>query len=133
MFEWESCPMLRFLHTHKKKLPGNGGVFSVFWVLSLSFGVLQMCVCVCVERGHMLCAYTKLTFRLHHTWHRCLHCTLVWLFIRKIHLHQTPSWLWLLCTSSPVFTVLDRWTKPCNSLTPSCMCVQGNYYSVIVS
>ena len=81
------------------------GVYSVFVGL-----VTQLCSpsSVCVERGHMLCAHTKLTFRLHHAWHSCSVFTALWsgCSVIKItfYLHQTPSWLWLVWTTSPVFT-----------------------------
>ena len=81
------------------------GVYSVFVGL-----VTQLCSpsSVCVERGHMLCAHTKLTFRLHHARHGCCVFTTLWTgcSVVKItfYLHQTPSWLWLVWTTSPVFT-----------------------------
>ena len=120
--------MLGFLHTHKEKKNFQVmGVYSVFWGFVTQLWSPSN-VCVRVWNMDTCCVHTQNSLSVFHTWHRvfCLHCTLVWLFIRKTHLHQTPSWLWLLCTSSPVFRVLDRWTKPCNSLTPSCMCVWGN-------
>ena len=86
-----ACTSEAYCETEKKNSRFSqvfGGVFSAcLWVLSLNFAVLQMCVCVCVERGHT-CAYTKLTFHLHHAWHNrsVFTCTLVWLFIRKTHL-----------------------------------------------
>ena len=52
----ESCPMLG---SHK-----NTGFSQIVGVDSVFVGFVtqlcQMCVCVCVERGHT-CAYTKLT------------------------------------------------------------------------
>ena len=81
------------------------GVYSVFVGL-----VTQLCSpsSVCVERGHMLCAHTKLTFRLHHARHSCSVFTALWsgCSVIKItfYLHQMPSWLWLVWTTSPVFT-----------------------------
>jgi len=72
----------------------------MFVGLSLSFAVLQMCVCV--EPGHT-CAYTKLTFRLHYAQHSYSVFTALWcgcLFVKLTYLHQTPSWLWLVWTNS---------------------------------
>ena len=67
------------------------GCIQCLWVLSLSFAVLQMCVCV--ERGHTLCAYTKLTFCQVFTKLGifCLYCTLMWLFCRKGYLLSSPD------------------------------------------
>ena len=31
----------------------------------------SLLMCLCVKHGCTLCAYTKLTFRLHHAWHSC--------------------------------------------------------------
>jgi len=91
------CPMLGFC-------------IQCLWVCSLSFAILQMCLCVC-GGGHMLCAYTKLTFRLHlalspdpslhHAWHTgcsVLTALLCGCSVVKLtfYLHQTPSWLWLV-------------------------------------
>ena len=81
------------------------GLHSVFVGL-----VTQLCSPsnVCVECRHKLCAYIKLTFHLHHARHSCSVFTAVWCgcFVRILtfYLHQTPSWLWLVWTNSPVFT-----------------------------
>jgi len=67
----------------------------------------NVCVCVCVERGHMLCAYTNLTFHLYHAWHSCSVFTALWFscsVIKVTYLHQTTSWVWLIWANSPVFT-----------------------------
>ena len=53
----------------------NGGVFSVCGFCHLA---LQSFKCVCAECGHILCAYTKLTFRLHYTLHSCSVFTALW-------------------------------------------------------
>ena len=71
------------------------GVYSVFVGLVTRLAVLQMCVCgawthVCIKKAHSSvftalwcgCSVVKLTF----------------------YLHQTPLWLWLVWTNSPVFT-----------------------------
>ena len=78
---------------------------SVFTVWSLS---LQSFKCVRVEKGHTLCAHTKLTFCLHHTRHTCTVFTVLWCGCSVVkltfYLHQTPFWLWLVWTDSPAFT-----------------------------
>ena len=56
----------------------------------------------------------------------CLHCTLVWLFCRKLpfYFHQTPSWFWLVWTNSPVFTP----TRVCPSnMCPVWQCVERGH------
>ena len=87
------------------------------WVLSLSFAVLQMCVCVWSVDT---CVYTKLTFRLHHTWHSCSVFTALWYdcsFEKLIfYFHQTPSWLRLVWTNSPVFS--PTWYGPVGTTVP---------------
>jgi len=72
----ESCSMLGLCSL---------GYIQCLYVCSLSFAVLQMCVCG--TWTHTLCAYIKLTFHLHHTRQQlfCLHCTLV-SFCRKSYL-----------------------------------------------
>ena len=58
--------MLGFVQEYKQTsesgLLSNGGVFSV-----CGFG--HSALNACVERGHTLCAYIKLTFCLHHAQH----------------------------------------------------------------
>ena len=75
------------------------GLHSVFVGL-----VTQLCKCVCVECRHRLCAYIKLTLRLH-TRHSCSVFIALWCgcFVRILtfYLHQT---LWLVLTNSLVFT-----------------------------
>ena len=62
--------------------------------------ITQLCspsnVCVCVERGHTLCAYINLH----------LPSSLVWLFCRKTYLLPSPDpiLVWLVWTNSSVFT-----------------------------
>ena len=71
----------------------------------LSFAVFQIWVC---GAWCTLCGYTKLTFHLHHAWHSCLVFIALWcgcsIVKLTFYLHQTPSWLWLVRTNSPVFT-----------------------------
>ena len=82
------------------------GVYSVFVGL-----VTQLCSpsSVCVERGHMLCAHTNslsvfitlgtaVLSSVHSSWSGCSVVKITF------YLHQTPSWLWLVWTTSPVFT-----------------------------
>ena len=60
--------------------------------------ITQLCSVwsVCVERGHMFCAYIKLHFP----------SSLVWLFCHKTYLLPSPDpiLVWLVWTNSPVFT-----------------------------
>ena len=65
----------------------------VLWVLSLSFAVLQMCLCG--ARTHIVHIH-KLTFRIHRG---CLNSTPVWLFIRKTHLSSPDPILQLVLAS----------------------------------
>ena len=85
----------------QKILPGIlsvMGIFSVCWFSwSLSFAVLQMCVCV--ECGHT-CAYTELIFHLH-AWHSCSVFTALWCgcsVMKPTYLHQTLVWTHLTNT-----------------------------------
>ena len=79
------------------------GCIQCLWVWSLSFAVLQ----VGVEHGYTFCAYTKLTFDLHHARHNCSVFIALWsgCSVTKItfYLDQT-LWLWLVRSNSPVFT-----------------------------
>ena len=92
-----ACTSEAYCKTEKKKLPGflkYSGVCSVH-VCGFCHSTLQSfkCVSVCVERGHT-CAYTKLTFYLHHARHSCSIFTALWCgcsFVKlTFYLHHTP-------------------------------------------
>ena len=81
-------------------------VYSVFG----SFAVLKLwmcvcvCVCVCGAWTQVVCIH-NLTFRLHHTRHRCSVFTALWCacsFVKLNYLHQIPSWLWLVWINKPM-------------------------------
>ena len=63
---------------------------------------------VCVERRHKLCACITFT-SVFMTLGIAVLSSLLWcgysvLKLNTFYLHQTPSWLWLVRTNSPVFT-----------------------------
>ena len=45
----------------------------------------------CVEHGHTLCGYTKLTFHLHHARHSCLVFTALWCGCSIVKLLSSPD------------------------------------------
>ena len=100
------------------------------WALSLSCAVLQMCV-ECVHT----CAYTKLTFHLHHARHWCSVFTALWCsfsVMKLTYLHQTPSWLWLVWTNSPVFTTTRVWNGAWTPPYPSTRVKSVNTRTLLV-
>ena len=104
-FHWRSAVLL-----WKLSYATNFWVFSSNGRIQCLWGlVTQLCSPsnACVERGHTLCAYIKLsvftklgTFCLHSLW-----CGSV-IKQNTFYLHQTPSWLWLVWTNSPVFSAM---------------------------
>ena len=84
----------------------------MFVGLSFSFAVLQMCVCVCGAWTHVVCiheAHFLSSPRSEQLFY--LHCTLVWLFIRKTCFPSSPhppSWLWLVSTMVQIMPGLHR-------------------------
>ena len=96
-----------------KKIPGfssNGGVLSV---CRFCHSALQSfkCVCgawthVCIHKGHFPSSPPSVQLFY-------LHCTLVWLFIRKTCLLSSPhppSWLWLVATMVQIMPGLHHIT-----------------------
>ena len=72
----ESCPMLGFC-TKIKQTSGFSQVAVVYSVFVSFVTQLSSPSNVCVEHGHT-CAYTKLTFCLHHARHSCSVFTVLW-------------------------------------------------------
>ena len=91
MLCWVCCESSMLGFSKKGQFSQVMGVYSVMWVLSFGFAILQTHKAHFSSSPHLAQLF-------------CLHCTLVWLFCRKTYLHQTPSWLWLVWTNSPVFS-----------------------------
>ena len=67
------------------------GCIQCLWVLSLSFAVLQMCVCVCGVWTDIVCKHkAHFLSSVHSAQLFCLHCTLACSVIKLTYLHQAP-------------------------------------------
>ena len=97
---WGVCPMLgvcKVVYSVSVGLHGHSALHSF------------KCVWVGVDT---LYAYTKLTFHLHHTWHSSSVFTKLWrgctVVKLTLYLYQTPSWLCLVWTYSPICPPVTR-------------------------
>ena len=123
------------------KWPWGVGVFSVCW---FCHSASQSSKCACVEHGQTLCAYIKLTFRLHHAWHSCsvftaLLCSFS-VVKRTIYLHrvfldltcahntvQFRHYLYCCADWSIPWSGEDRWVSP---LRWGLVKVEGKFYDI---